>query len=445
MSYTPNKDLVASAKTVLALAKKNGASDASTTVMRARDVSASWRDGKIDKLSDATSRSVSLALYVDGRYGVVTTSDFRPDALEKFVGDSVALVRSLAKDRHRKLPDPSLYAGRSDADLEVFDPSIATITADQRVARVKALEDAARSVSGADKIASLTTDTGDSNRETYRLASNGFEGGFVSSEVWTAASTSVKDDDGRRPEDWAEGAARFASDLPPEAAIGKDATIRALQRLNAKKIPSGTMPMLVEARAAGRLLGHLIGPMGGQSLQQKASFYEGQLNKQVASKAFTLTDDPLLKRGFASTKYDGEGIATKQRALIEKGVLKTYLLDVYYASKLGTTPTTGRTSNLIVAPGTKSLDQLTKEMKNGILVTSFLGGNSNSTTGVFSLGLSGFRIVNGERREPISEMNLSGKHIDFWSKLVAVGNDPYLYSSMRSPSLMFDGASIAGK
>lgn len=108
-------------------------------------------------------------------------------------------------------------------------------------------------------------------------------------------------------------------------------------------------------------------------------------------------------------------------------------------------PTTGRTTNLVAQPGKRSLEAMLKDVKDGILVTGFLGGNSNATTGVFSLGISGFRIVKGQRSEPISEMNISGKHLDFWKTLTAVGDDPYVHSSTRSPSLLFDGVSVAGK
>lgn len=445
MSYQPSQELVTAARAALSLAKKHGASDASATASREREVSTTWRDGKVEKVSDATSRSVSLGLYVDGKYGSVSTSNLRPEALDRFVADSVALVRALAKDPHRKLPDPSLYEGRSADDLQVFDPAVASITAEQRVARAKALEEAARSAPGADKITTVTAEVGDAASEYFRVASNGFEGGHQATSVWTGASVSVKDDDGRRPEDGSSAAVRNLADLPSEAIVGRDATERAIGRLGAKKSASGTMPIVVEARAAAGLLRHLIGPISGGALQQKESFFDGQIGKAVASKAFTLSDEPLLRRGLGSRPFDGEGMATKQRVLIEKGVLRSYLLDVYYALKLGMRPTTGRTTNLVVAPGAKSLAQLTKDMKDGILVTSFLGGNSNSTTGVFSLGLAGFHVVGGEKREPIAEMNLSGKHIDFWKKLVATGNDPYVYSSTRAPSLMFDGASIAGK
>lgn len=445
MSFEPNKSLVESARLAMAFAQKHGASDCAATATWNRNVDTSWRDGKIEKVADAISKSVALDLFVDGKFGTMSTSDLRPMALEHFVADAMALVRALAKDPNRKLPDPAFYANRSDADLEIWDASVAAITPEQRLVRLKALEDAARSGKGGDKITTVTTSVGDSTSETYRVTSNGFEAGYRDTGVWTDASVSMKDDDGRRPEDGAWASVRYAKDLPDDAGIGKEATDRTLAKLGAKKIGSGTMPIIVDARAAGGLLRHLLSPLSGSALQQKQSFFEGQLGKKVASSSFSLTDEPLLKRGLSSRPFDGEGMTAKTRPIIDKGVLKSFFLDVYYANKLAMQPTTRGGSNLVITPGHKSVSDLMKDMKNGILVTSFLGGNSNSTTGVFSLGLQGFRVVNGQKAEPVTEMNLSGKHIDFWSKLVATGNDPFVYSSLRSPSLMFDGASIAGK
>jgi PmbA protein len=285
----------------------------------------------------------------------------------------------------------------------------------------------------------------DAESESAKVTTNGFEGSYRGTSISLNAEVSVKDDDGRRPEDWASAATRHRSDLPDAKLIGREATERALARLGAKKIASGTTKLIVEARTARGLIRHLTSPLSGWALQQKESFFEGRLGKDVASTILTVTDDGTLVRGLASRPYDGEGMATQPRTIIDKGILRSYFIDVYYGSKLGMAPTSGGSTNLVVATGDKSLDALVKDVKDGILVTAFLGGNSNSTTGVFSLGIAGFRIAGGERKEPIGEMNLSGKHLEFWRRLAAVGNDRYPYSSTRSPSLVFDGVSVAGK
>lgn len=438
-------ELLSLSKSLLAIAKKEGAQDAAVNAWRSRDVETTWRDGKVEKLSDATTRGLTIALYVDGRFGSVTTSDLRKDALEKLVRDGIAATRALARDQYRKLPDPTTYANRVTKDLELHDPKILELTADARLARAKALEEGARSVKGADRIVSVTTSVADSVSEMVRVASNGFDGSYASTSTSQSASVAVKDDDGRRPEDWEDASVRHLAELPDPQLTGSKATARALARLGAKKSASGTMTIIVEARAARNLLRHFTNPLSGAAVQQKESFFEGKLGKKVTSGALTLTDEPHLPGALGSRPFDGEGMSTKARTVIDKGVLGTFFFDVYYANKMGVTATTARPANYVVASGTKDLAGLLADAKNGILVTSFLGGNSNATTGVFSLGIVGFRVANGARKDPISEMNISGNHLQFWNKLVATGNDPYIYSSTRSPSLVFEGVSVAGK
>jgi len=432
------------AEKALELAKQAGAQAAAATVQRYREVDTTWRDGKLEKVSDATSRMLTVQLYVDERYGSMVTSDLRPAALERFVADSVTMVRALAKDPHRKLPDPATYEGRSTEDLEIWDPAVPALSADDRLRRAKALEAGARDVKEASRILSVTGSFGDYSAELTRVTSNGFSGSYRNTYVSQSAEVSVKDDDGRRPSEWADASVRRLAALPTPESVGKEATERALRRLGAKKVASGTKTIVVEARAARGLIRHLIAPLSGSALQQKESFLEGKLGAKIAAAPLTLVDEPLLHGALGSRPFDGEGMSTKRRPIIEKGALRSYFIDTYYARKLGVAPTIGGPTNLVVPPGTKALEALIKDVKDGYLVTSFLGGNSNSTTGAFSLGIAGFRIERGVTKEPIGEMNMAGKHLDFWRRLAAVGNDPYVYSSTRAPSLVFDGVSVAG-
>jgi PmbA protein len=171
---------------------------------------------------------------------------------------------------------------------------------------------------------------------------------------------------------------------------------------------------------------------------------EGRLGAPVGSSLLTVADDPHVVRGLGSRLYDAEGLAARPLAVFDEGVLKSYFVDTYYGRKLNMAPTTGGPSNASWALGAKSRDQLVADVKDGILVTSFIGGNSNGTTGDFSLGVSGFRIRAGALAEPVSEMNVSGNMADLLPRLVAVGNDPYPYSPLRTPTLVFDGVQFAG-
>jgi PmbA protein len=179
-------------------------------------------------------------------------------------------------------------------------------------------------------------------------------------------------------------------------------------------------------------------------VQQKRSFAEGKIGARLGSALLDLQDDPLVVRGLGSRLYDGEGIAARSFPIFEAGVLKSYYVDSYYGRKLGIPPTTGRTSNLTWKRGARTQAQLLADAGEGILVTGFLGGNSNGTTGDFSLGVRGFRIRGGKIAEPVGEMNVSGNHLELWNRLAAVGDDPYRYSSMRTPTLVFEGVQFAG-
>jgi PmbA protein len=207
---------------------------------------------------------------------------------------------------------------------------------------------------------------------------------------------------------------------------------------------TGVYDMVIENRAASRFLGSLIGPLSGSSLQQKRSFLEGKLDQQIASEKFTMIDDPLLVSGFGSRLYDGEGLAAKKRTIIDRGVLKSYYIDTYYGRKLGMEPTTSGTTNLIFAYGDKSLEELVAQMKRGIFVTGFIGGNSNSTTGDFSQGVFGVYVENGKRVKPVNEMNVSGNLSEVLMQLVEMGNDPWIYSSWRRPSMYFKDIQFSG-
>lgn len=443
---TENKeqDMLAVANWCVQAATRGGAKEASARAYRVRDVSLDWRDGKTEKIGESTTRGVSLQLYVEGRYSSVSTSDLRPEALKSFINDSIALSKAITADPFRALPDPALYKGQAEVDLKLEDPKYASVTPEMGKKLAKTIAEAARSVKGAESILSVTSSFSSNLVENWMVTSNGFSGANRGTSFSIVAQVSVKDADGRRPEDYDYAGARFFGELADPAAIGKSAALRALSRLGSKKGESAATMVAIDNRAAGRLLAYLSQPMSAAALQQKRSFYDGKLGEQITSPILTITDDPLIPKGLASRRFDGEGIAAKPRMVIENGVLKSFFVDTYYGRKLKMAPTSGSPSNFAWKLGEKSQKQLLADMKDGILVTGFIGGNSNSGTGDFSVGVLGFRVRGGEIAEPVGEMNISGNHLEFWKKLVAIGNDPFPYSSMRTPTLVFDAVSVAG-
>jgi PmbA protein len=426
------------------IAQDKGAREAGAAVSRVRDVTLEWRDGKVDRINEATRRGVQLQLYVDGRYSVASSSDLRPEALERFIADSVSNTRVLAEDPFRSLPDPTLYEGQAAKDLELEDPRYASVTPRMRREAAQAMEEGARGVKGGERILSVTSGFSDTRSETVRVHSNGFEGHTERTSFVIYTEASVQDPDGRRPEDYAYASVRFLDQLPAAGVVGAEATERALSRLGSRKADSARYTMVLDPRAGGRLVGAFGAALSGSALQQKRSFLEDKAGAAIGSPALDVADDPLVVRGQASRLFDGEGIAAKRLPVVERGILKNYYIDTYYGKKLKMAPTTGGRSNLQWALGSKSQEQLLADVQDAILVTRFIGGNSNGTTGDFSFGVQGFRVRGGRVAEPVSEMNISGNHLELWKRLVAVGDDPYPYSSSYTPTLVFEGVQFAG-
>lgn len=441
---TVSEEFRAVARDAVKSARTSGAQDVAARIAKVREVSVQWRDGQIEQVTESTTRGLALSLYVDGRFASVSTSDLRPEAIDPFIADAVAMTRTLSPDPLRTLPDPTLYLDRPTVDLEFADPDYQTVSAAKRRDLARAIEEAARSVPRADRILSVTTSVSDSRSEMFRVTSNGFEGERIDTSFWLSGSVTVRDEDGRRPEDGDFSGGRFVKDLGDPAEVGRSSAQRALARLGASKVPSGVMTMVLDHRTGGRLVGALLSPLAASSIQQRRSFLEGKEGEQVGSRLLHFVDDPLIPKGFGSRHFDGEGLSARRLPVFEAGVLRNYYVDTYYGKKLGMKPTTGSTSNLDWRLGSKSEREWIAEAGEGVFVTGFLGGNSNGTTGDYSLGIQGFMIRKGEIAEPVAEMNISGNQLGLWKGLVGVGNDPFPLSPLRTPTLVFEGVSFAG-
>jgi PmbA protein len=436
--------LLKRAKDAVAAALKRGADGVRASATRSRESTVEYRDGKLDRIRESTRLSLNVTLFVDGRFSSTSTSDLRPAAVEKFLEEGIAQTRLLARDPARGLAEPERYAGRSTADLRLSDAAVLTVTPEHRRRAVQELEAAARAGTAAERIVAVESSWTDEVSEGALVCSNGMEGATARTACGGDATVTVRDSDGRKPEGYWLTFTRHLADVAPFAAVGAEATRRALRQVGAKPAKTGEYACVIENSAAGRMIAALLGPLGGPAIQQKQSFFAGKIGQAVASPILTITDDPHVAAGLGSRTYDGEGMATRPRPIIEKGVLRNYYLDTYYARKLKLEPTTGGHTNLIFATGKRDLAGLLRELRDGILVTGFIGGNSNPTTGDFSFGIRGLLVEKGQTTRSIAEMNLSGNLLAFFMRLVETGNDPYAYSSTRCPSLRFDKVQFSG-
>ena len=427
---------------VVGQAKKAGADDSSVNIAYSRDIEVSYRDHELEGLKESTQNSLNLEIYTSGKYSSNSTNDLRKSELERFISDAVTMTKLLGEDPARGLPDPEYYKNQQEIDLKTFDSGYDNIVSSDRVAIARDID---ASVYGmADNLITATSQYGDTYGEFIKVNSNGFEGFSRGTVFGGGLEVTLRDGNGGRPADWEWATVRFKKDLPSPEAMAKTAVERAAQKIGQKKIESGIYDMIVENRAASRLLGTLEYPLSGGALYRKSSFLEGKLGEAVASESLTIIDDPFVITGLGSRLFDSEGMAAQKRVIVDKGVLKNYFISSYYGRKLSMAPTTSGRSNSIIEPGSKSLEELIKDAPKGIFVTSFVGGNSSSTTGDYSMGIIGMLVEDGKIVRPVNEMNISGNLLNLFLQLAATGNDVYEYSSVRRPSLYFKDIQFSG-
>lgn len=435
-----NKELIQHAQRAVELARKKGAQHAWASCIKNRRVECEVRQQRLESLKESTSQTMSIRLYVDGRYSAHRTTDLRPESLESFLGKSVALAKALQPDAARTLADPSLYAAQKTAELGLVDPRISKISPQDRLEYCMQMN---RKASQGPAVVSAQSGFSDSHRYVGAASSNGFSDGYdqTNASLWT--SVTLKDKD-RLASDWSSATGCQLGSLPKADAIGQDALSRTQRRIGVKKGATKICPMVVDPRVAGYCIYRLLAPAMGPSIQQQRSFWLGKIGKKIVSDKLTIIDNPLAPGMLRSRPFDGEGIAGRELLLIDKGVARNYYIDTYYGNKLKMAPTTGSPSNRLIGLGQKSGPQLVEEVPDGVYVNRFIGGNMDSTTGNFSFGASGHEIKKGKLGGPIAEVNITGNILQLWSKLHAIGNDPDPYSSMPTPTLVFDEVSFSG-
>jgi PmbA protein len=438
-----NKEMLELCAWVAKTAKAAGADACAVNLDTNRTVEVSYRDRKPENIKEASTRALNVQLFVAGRYSVQSTSDLRKDALRAFLGNAVGATRLLAEDPFRTLPDPKCYEGRSHADLELQDADYASFSPEDRHDMAKALESACLQAGG-DKVVSVTSQVQDGSQESVMVTSNGFEGYARGTYYAPFAQMTAQDAGDRRPNGYNYAVTVHRGDLPRPEVIGALAARRTLDLLGAKKIKTETLPVIIENQNVGRMLNGVLGAMFGRSIQQKRSFLADKKGQAIASRHLTLVDDPLIPRGLGSRQFDPDGLAARKRIMIEAGVLKDFYVDWYYSRKLGWEPTSGGPSNLVVPPGPRSVPEIMKDLGRGILITGFIGGNANPTTGDTSIGIFGTLFEKGEPVQAVSEMNIADNYLKFLPKLVEIANDPFPYSSTRFPSMVFENVVVSG-
>lgn len=430
-------------KWVIETSKKYGATDCQVQLSKRRFVEINYLDKKPEKIKEATTQNLNIDIFVNQKYSSQSTPDLRKSTLEAFIKKSVENTQFIEDDPYRKLPEKGYYQAEMYKDLKINDENHDKYSAEKRHETVKEVETSSLE-QGGDKIVSVEAGCYDHHYEQIMMNSKGFEGSYENTSYWAGAKVTTQDEGDRRPAGYYWVGARMVNDLPDLSEVGKNAANKSLELIGGKKITTEKLPIIIQNRNTGRVLGGLIGAMNGRNIQQESSFLIGKKGEKIGSDVLTLIDDPFKEKGMGSRLFDGDGLAAKKMEPIKNGVLNDYYINWYYSQKLEVEPTASWPRNLTMPTGDKSVPELMKELNRGILITGFIGGNSNTATGDFSVGIIGHLFDNGEIVHPIAEMNIADNHLEFWKKLVATGNDPWEYGSWNIPSLVFKDIVVSG-
>ncbi len=433
---------------LLKLAKHYGAQKAEAVGAHGRSLSIGVRGGALEDIDNSEGRDVGLRVFVGQRQACISSSDLSKTSLDKLAERAVAMAKLAPEDPYCGLADPAKLA-HSAPDLDVFDPT--HMEADALLARAKTLEASALGVKGVSQAEGANAYM--SNGTTLLVTSDGFSGGWQSSSHGLSVAAFASDGNGME-RDYDYKTARWLEDLPTPEAIGIKAGERAIARLGARKIGSTNLPIIFERRVAGSLLASFVSAISGPAIARGVSFLKDQMGEHIFAKNITITDDPHLRRGVGSHPWDGEGVAGASLNLVEAGVLKSWILNTATANQLGLV-TTGHahrdissppgvsSSNVWIAPGEKSPEDLLKDMGKGLLITEMFGPSLNSNTGDYSVGIAGFSIEGGRRGAPVSEVTIAGNLLDIFKSLT-VANDLQRDEGVSSPTMLVENMVIAG-
>lgn len=443
-AFTPER-LREIATDVLRHAERLGASACETDVSEGVGRSVTVRKGEVETIEFNRDKGVGVTVYLGKRRGHASTSDFSPESLRATVEAALTIARFTAEDDAAGLPEAELLA-RKMPDLDLYHPW--AVTVEEAIELARRCEAAAFAVS---PLVSNSEGATVSTQAVHFVSANslGFSGGYPSTRHFISCVPIAERGDEKERDDWYSGH-RDAADLATPEAIGDYAARRALARLGARKLKTRQCPVMFEAPLATMLIGSFVHAASGGSLYRKASFLLDALGKRIFPHWFRIDERPHLPKGLASSPFDDDGVATRDRTVVENGVLQGYFLSTYTARKLGmqTTGNAGGSHNLIVAPSPDApadFADLLKAFGTGLLVTELLGHGINYVTGDYSRGAAGFWVENGEIAYPVHEITIAGNLKDMFAGIQMVGRDVITRGSKTVGSIVVNRMTVAGR
>jgi PmbA protein len=461
-----SSDLKQLASEVLSKALKAGATDAEAVVYEGDEFSALVHLGQVETLKESGSRAVGLRVFLNSgnaqRTASTSSSDFSDESLSRLVEGAITLAKITSEDPFAGLPEAHEF-GKLDGDLHLYFDDVNAMPPAERIEIARRTEAAA-----------LAYDTriqnsrgGDFDTATSHkimMNSRGFVGEYRRSYCGFSTSPIAQDEKGGMQRNYWFSNARTVKRLENPEEIGREAARRTLQRLGARQVKTQKAPVVFSAEMAQSIIGNIFDAANGDAIYRNASFFSGMLGEQVAGENITVVDDgTMIFRdengdgigGFGTRPFDGEGLPTRRTVLVERGILKNYMMNTYTARKLNMKSTGNAARGLAGNPGigagnfyleagTLTPEQIIGDIKSGLYVTETMGHGVNLVTGDYSLGASGMWIENGEIAYPVEEITIAGNLKDMYKNIVAIGNDLVFRGASAAPTIRIEGMTIAG-
>ncbi|WEF51214.1 TldD/PmbA family protein [[Pseudomonas] carboxydohydrogena] len=437
------------AQRLVEAAKKAGADAADAVAVRGVSQGVEIRDGRVEESERSEGDDVGLRVLVGKRQAVVSTNDISGDNVATLAARAVAMAKVAPEDAFVGLADPALLA-KDFPNLDLLDRDVPSLAELER--RAHEAEEAGLAVKGVTKSSGASASSGIGGM--VLVTSTGFHGAYLRSSQGLSMTAIAGEGTGME-RDYDFTSAIHGSDLAAPHEIGRSAGERAVARVNPRKVATCKAPVVFDPRVAGSLIGHLIGAANGASVARKTSFLKDKLGQQLFDGGIRIIDDPLRVRGLRSQTFDAEGVTVKRRAIVDEGVLTTWLLDCATARELGMA-TTGHAHrgvssspspgayNLHLEPGDVTPEELISDIKEGFYITDLIGSGVNGVTGDYSRGASGFWIENGKLTYAVSEVTIAGHLFDIF-KSMRPANDLVFKYGVNSPTVRIEGLTIAGR
>jgi len=440
------------AQDILARAKQKGATQGDVVMVESESFSVSVRLGEVEKVSQAQEKRLGLRLFFGSSSATASTSDISRGAIEKLLEDTCAMARSTAQDRYSGLPERDQLAWTA-PDLDLLDDSARALSVEGKTRLALEAEEAALSFDPRITNSEGAEFSSQSSRVTY-ANSHDFSGEYQGS-VYSLSVVSVAALNGAMQRDYWYSTKRKLSGLESPKAIGAKAAERALRRLGARKIRTREVPVIFDPETASSLLRSLSSALSGYALYKGASFLLGKLGVRIASDLVAVVDDGVMPGALGSRPFDGEGLPTRKKVVVEKGVLQSFLLDTYSGRKLGQ-PSTGNAArsvgeppgvaptNFYLASGPHTPQEIIASVEEGFYVTELIGFGVNLVTGDYSRGAAGLWIHKGELAFPVEEVTIAGNLKEMLLHIEMVGSDLEMRDRVSAPTLKISRMTVAG-